>query len=198
MLKVSIILFFLILTSVDVDLVKLRKPVKNFITEFKTQLANTNEAKKQNSTTLSSATSTARPNSSTSTSLNVINLDYSEVSFRIYNQLVYGKSNIKKELVKLFEDDSFFFIKGESTFVSPFGLINSLVVCYFGAQNETANQLRQFLRLGNLTNSQIRELFSKRITNTRLSQANRIFVDDNIPINSNFKNIITKEFQGIF
>ena len=84
----KLIVLFLILTT-RVSLVKI-KP-KSFIAEFKSKLANTTEAKKNNLTTSSTHT-TSSISTSTTTLNSAFNLDFSDVSFKIYNQLVSNKS----------------------------------------------------------------------------------------------------------
>lgn len=97
------------------------------------------------------------------------------------------------------------FLKDENFFISPYSISTALSMCYFGARNETAQQLKDVLELSNLSDAQILQLQQSLISNINenlggenqvvISTANKIYPSVT-PADPGFLDIVTKNFKS--
>ena len=93
-----------------------------------------------------------------------------------------------------FQDSNFF--------ISPFSISTALAMCYFGAKDETARQLRELLCLSTLTDEQILQLNQMFISNINdqlgtdvvISTANKIYQQEKA--GQDFLDKVTKNFRS--
>lgn len=91
--------------------------------------------------------------------------------------------------------------KNENFFISPYSISTALSMCYFGAQNETATQLRKLLHLETLNDQEILELNKTYISHLNdlgkdisLNTANKIYPLIGFNVKQEFIDSLGKNF----
>ena len=91
----------------------------------------------------------------------------------------------------------------ENFFVSPFSILTALAMCYFGAKNETARQLKNLLDLNTFDdNDRLLQEIHTFMTmlnegkNVTLNTANKIYPRFGYPLNNDFVDKIRNGFRG--
>jgi serpin B len=96
-----------------------------------------------------------------------------------------------------------FSISDENFFISPFSVSTALAMSLIGAQNQTAEQIKQLLDLKS-NKSQILEMFDDYLktlsmlnkSDLILNVANKIYAKDGFKINQDFVNNLVKNFRS--
>lgn len=94
--------------------------------------------------------------------------------------------------------------KHENFFISPFSISTALSMCYAGARNETAQQLKDLLHISKLSDAEILDLNSKYISNIQhnlggdvtITTANKIYPNVGFDVKKDFLELVTKHFHS--
>jgi serine protease inhibitor len=94
--------------------------------------------------------------------------------------------------------------------MSPLNISTALTICYFGAKNETAKQIKEALDLSHLTDEEIlkiNEEYDKKIkggidrefvnpNKSTIKLANKLYTKEGIDINKDFLDLVSQKFQS--
>ena len=114
--------------------------------------------------------------------------------------------------LKLFKTLSSFEIKSDSNglIFSPSSIWSSLIITYLGSKGDTENELKNRLQLDNLSKTSIALAYRSiklwqnlklvnstktKTSKTKLSDVNKIFVADNLKVNTCFKDLFDKYIE---
>jgi len=94
--------------------------------------------------------------------------------------------------------------KHENFFISPFSISTALSMCYAGAKNETAQQLKDLLVVSKLSDTEILDLNNKYLSNINenlgsdvtINTANKIYPNVGFEVKKDFLDLIAKNFHS--